>query len=151
MSLDVYLISETKIPKPQSSGIFVRDNGVMKEISLEEWLEKNPGRVPVTFKDDEELTDEMFHGNITHNLNRMAEAAGIYDALWRPDEIGRNKAGELIGMLSEGYRKLKTDPEEFKKLNPENGWGDYEGLLNLVEKYLLACITYPDATVTVSR
>lgn len=31
---------------------------------------------------------EGYSANITHNLGAMAEAAGIYLALWRPEEIG---------------------------------------------------------------
>jgi len=38
----------------------------------------------------------IFEANITHNLNRMAQAAGIYEALWCPDEIGITKAAQLI-------------------------------------------------------
>ena len=34
----------------------------------------------------------VYEGNITHNLNRMAEACGIYMELWRPEEIGVIKA-----------------------------------------------------------
>lgn len=30
--------------------------------------------------------------NITHNLGRMAKEAGIYQHLWRPEEIGVTKA-----------------------------------------------------------
>ncbi len=32
------------------SGIFIRENGVNKEITREEWDRRNPGCVPVTFK-----------------------------------------------------------------------------------------------------
>lgn len=31
---------------------------------------------------------EVFSANITHNLGAMAEAAGIYRHLWRPEEVG---------------------------------------------------------------
>ena len=30
----------------------------------------------------------VFEANVTHNLNRMAEAAGFYKEVWRPEEIG---------------------------------------------------------------
>lgn len=42
-------------------------------------------------------------------------------------------------------------PDKFKKLNPANGWGDYDGLLAFVAAYLEACMEHPDATVRVSR
>jgi hypothetical protein len=39
---------------------------------------------------------EVYSDNITHNLGEMADAAGIYKALWRPEEIGITKAAELV-------------------------------------------------------
>ena len=33
-----------------------------------------------------------YSANITHNLGKMAEEAGIYKHLWRPEEIGITKA-----------------------------------------------------------
>lgn len=93
----------------------------------------------------------VFDYNITHNLNRMADEAGIYKHLWRPDELGLTHAGQLIEPLSAGLDLLKSQPERFEALNPENGWGDYEGLVNFVEVYLVACRGNPDAEISVSR
>ena len=94
---------------------------------------------------------EVFDRNITHNLNTMAEAAGIYKELWRPDELGITKAGELIPALRKGLTMLQKEPERFIPMNPPNGWGKYENLVDFVETYLDACIKYPDADVRVSR
>lgn len=93
----------------------------------------------------------VFSRNITHNLSKMADAAGIYYALWRPDEIGITTAAQLIEPLADGLALLKREPERFKALNPENGWGTYEGLVSMVEEYLCACMKDPDAKVSVSR
>lgn len=152
MSLDVYLtIPGANIQKPQSSGIFVRDGGATKEIGEAEWRSKNPDREPVRFISEEVTTDQVFHANITHNLNRMATAAGIYDALWRPDEVGIKKARELLAILVVGLEKLLDDPELYKKHNPDNGWGTYDQLVLFVKNYLKACIDYPQADVSVDR
>lgn len=94
---------------------------------------------------------EVFSCNITHNLNRMAEAAGIYEALWRPEELNIKTAIELIAPLSEGLEKLKADPEKFKQFNASNGWGNYENLVKFVEEYLEACKQNPDAEVSTWR
>jgi hypothetical protein len=93
----------------------------------------------------------VFDANITHNLNKMAEAAGIYKHLWRPDELGITKAKELIAPLTNGLGDLKSRPEAFKQYNPENGWGDYEGLVNFVSEYLAACEANPEAEIGISR
>ena len=93
----------------------------------------------------------VFEGNITHNLNHMADEAGIYKHLWRPEELGITKAQHLIGPLIEGLFDLRRKPDHFKKFNPENGWGDYDGLVKLVTKYLQACELNPDANIEISR
>jgi hypothetical protein len=94
---------------------------------------------------------EIYSANITHNLNKMAEKAGIYHHLWRPDEIGIEKAGQLIEPLTKGLDLLKKHPEQFREFNPENGWGTYEGLVKFVKAYLDACKENPEATIEVSR
>lgn len=93
----------------------------------------------------------VYENNMTHNLNKMADAAGIYEALWRPGEIGITKASQLIEPLTAGLERLRADPEKFKAYNPSNGWGTYEGLVDFVTSYLAACKEYPDADVTASR
>lgn len=153
MSLDVYLTIKGVAPSPSGSGIFVREEGETKEISRAEWDEKFPGREPfvVTNEDCEDGGGEVYWRNITHNLNQMADKAGVYQCLWRPDENGITKALQLIAPLTEGVLLLKSDPTRFKAFDPPNGRGNYEGLVNFVEEYLKACEKYPDAEVSVSR
>jgi len=93
----------------------------------------------------------VYGANITHNLGKMADEAGIYKHLWRPDEIGVTKAEQLIEPLRAGLALLKSDPKRFRKFDDENGWGLYTNFVPFVEKYLQACEEYPDAEVTVSR
>lgn len=151
MSLDVYLITKEPQIKMASSGIFVRENGQTKEITQEEWNVKYPDREPVKFEQEGQEINEVYSANITHNLNIMADKAGIYNHLWRPDEINIIKAKELIEPLRQGLHELKSEPEKYEKFNPENKWGSYDGLVKFVEKYLNACYEYPDADVRVSR
>jgi hypothetical protein len=149
MSLDVYLTMNGE-QTPLGSGIFVREGGENKEITRAEWDEKFPGREPVN-ANVETSDGEVYSANITHNLNSMAREAGIYEQLWRPDEIGAKKASQLIEPLRAGLSLLKSDPERFKKFNPSNGWGTYEGLVTFTENYLKACEEWPDAEVYASR
>ena len=94
---------------------------------------------------------DVYTANITHNLNKMAEEAGIYEVLWRPEELGIRRAFELIDPLTVGLEKLKADPERFKQFNALNGWGDYDSLVDFVETYLEACKANPDAEVRAYR
>jgi len=94
---------------------------------------------------------DVYSSGITHNLNQMAEAAKIYEALWRPEEIGITTADQLIPILTEGLRLLESDPGYYRTFAPSNGWGTYDGLVRFVKGYLAACIESPDATVTACR
>ena len=43
---------------------------------------------------------DVFDANITHNITKMAEVAGIYEALWHPEKINAKKAKDLIEILT---------------------------------------------------
>ena len=95
----------------------------------------------------------VYSGNITHNLGRMADAAGLYEVLWRPDEMTPpvKIARDAISFLESGLNELKSNPAKYRAMNPINGWGSYENLEETAIKYLEACRDYPDAEIAVSR
>lgn len=93
----------------------------------------------------------VFSANITHNLNKMADAAGIYKHLWRPDELGITRAGDLVEPITKGLTDMILRPTHYKQFNPENGWGTYEGFIPWIAEYLGACSENPEATISVSR
>lgn len=95
--------------------------------------------------------EQAFWATITHNLGEMADAAGIYQHLWRPEELGISKAAQLIEPLRAGVELLESDPERFEAFNPENGWGSYDVFVPWVRRYLRACEKNPEADVRVSR
>lgn len=93
----------------------------------------------------------VYDRNITHNLCEMAEAAGIYKCLWRPDEHRMLKAADIIQPLKDGLALLRSDAERFKKYEPDNGWGSYDGLVRFAQATLDACLENQDADIRVSR
>ena len=117
MSLDVYLSHPIPTVK-KGTGVFIRENDNTRELTIDEVKERYPES---DVQEVEYETDEVYSANITHNLNTMASQAGIYEHLWRPDEIGITKAKELIDPLREGLHKLKSEPEMYKAFNPSNG------------------------------
>jgi hypothetical protein len=150
MSLDVYLELEDPTGYLAKQVIAIRENGTIREISRAEWDRRFPGCEPITY-DEPEGNRTIYHANITHNLGAMAAEAGIYEHLWRPDEIGCELAQDLILPLNTGLETLQNDPERFKELNPSNGWGDYDGLVNFVARYLFACKLNPEARIRIWR
>lgn len=103
------------------------------------------------------MPTSVYSGNITHNLGKMASKVvlsngkTLYDVLWRPDENEMVFAKDISELLDEGFNILLSDPMEYKKYNPENGWGSYDGLVDFVYRYRNACWDNPEAELSVSR
>jgi len=104
------------------------------------------------------ITTEVHELNITHNLGKMASAvilneAGLtlYDVMWRPDEHEFTQAKHIYKWLKRGLKLLKADPDKYKAFNPENEWGDYYGLVRVVELYTEACKRWRTAKIHISR
>lgn len=100
----------------------------------------------------ERTTEAEAHSqNITHNLAKMADEAGIYDVVWRPDENNITHAGQLIKPLENGILELRQNPDKYRPLSASNGWGTYDQFLPWLEKLLQAAKENPTAKVKVSR
>jgi hypothetical protein len=99
----------------------------------------------------------IFSMNITHNLGKMAgevklsNGKTLYDVVWRPDEHGYYTAEDISELLDEGWNILLAFPEKYKAYNPDNGWGEYNGLCEFVYQYRNACWETPDAELRISR
>ncbi len=148
MSLDVYLKYEFMQVIDNTPAIYIREAGEVKRLTREEWDSRFPGVEPVTVAQND---DYVYEANITHNLAPMAREAGIYEYLWYPEDKGVTTAAQLIEPLETGLALLKSDRTRLERLNPANGWGDYEGLVRFTSNYLDACKEYPAAQVSASR
>lgn len=63
------------------------------------------------------------------NGNTLTSSAGIRKLM--------NLSGrEAKPLLEQAVKNMKDSPEIYKILNPENGWGDYEGALSILKKLL---------------
>jgi hypothetical protein len=102
-------------------------------------------------KDEWDAMHGVWSFNITHNLTEMASALGVYEALWRPEEIGIKYARDLIEPLKKADKELSENGYSYDKYNPDNDWGTREGLTKMVREYLEACKAYPNALIHISR
>ncbi len=100
---------------------------------------------------DAHRDDNYWSRNITHNLNKMADAAGIYKHLWRPEEIGIVTAQQLIEPLTAALADLEARPDHYRQFDAENGWGDYSGFVAFVRAVLAAATERPTYLVRASR
>ena len=94
---------------------------------------------------------EVFERNITHNLARMADAAGLYIPLGGPNCCRPRRRPNLSARSSLGFAVLKGDKWRFKRIRTGEWVGSYDGLVRFAESYLAACREYPDAQIRVSR
>ena len=70
---------------------------------------------------------EIYETNITYNLAPM-----YYKAIDK--ELGLKKikgmsCKKALPIIENAIKDMIDNKEEYKKLNPENGWGTYDGLL----------------------
>ena len=89
--------------------------------------------------------------NITHNLADMAEVAGLYKVIWRPDEHGIEMAWQLVGPLEDGIADMVKNPWKYIPHNAKNGYGTYKRFLPWLLELLDACRNMPDARIHVDR
>lgn len=113
------------------------------------WFSYDEGE---TLHRDDELIDELY---ITHNLNEMAIALGVYEIIWKPDEVFPNqdiKPSMVVDKLEEAYQDLKNNKNKYSQFNPKNGWGDYEALSYFIDRYINICKKHKDTIyITVWR
>ena len=92
-----------------------------------------------------------YEGNVTHNLGGMANAAGVYDCLWRAPENGFKDAQQLVYPIEKAILSMEENPEKFKIFNPPNGWGNYNGFLEWLKELVTSCKEYPNARIETNR
>ena len=59
------------------------------------------------------------------------------------------KCRDAIPVLNRAIDDLIENKKEYEKLNPENGWGSYEGLLKSLKNLRIACLENPSGKVEV--
>jgi len=85
---------------------------------------------------------EIYKKNITYNLSKM-----YYKAL--DEELGFRKlkgltCKEALPIINKAINDMVANADEYKKLNPANGWGSYDGLLIAFREIRNVCEENPD-------
>lgn len=117
-------------------------------MSADIWLEDAHGNA-LDFGDDELIpmraSAKVFGNafNLTYNLSPMLWAAGMdkwSDIVGLPASVAGPHWAKVLDALV-------TDPERFKAMNPPNGWGTYDGAVEVLTALVDACADHPDAIV----
>lgn len=85
---------------------------------------------------------EVFHGH-TYNLSPMWRLAHVFEE--RSAELDGMVAHEIGNRAARGLLRAVTRPELFKALSPENGWGTYEGFVEMLTRLAILCAEHPTA------
>lgn len=82
--------------------------------------------------------------NYTYNISPM-----LYDTNDGWERIMKNNvSGALAGELMTGIiSRLEADPEKYRAMNPENGWGDYDSGLKWCKHLRDLFARHPKCTV----
>lgn len=81
--------------------------------------------------------------NLTYNLSPMLHAAGMPP--WK-DFLGL-RAADAGRTWATVVAELRRDPQRYEAMNPENGWGSYEGAVEVLSALVQACERFPGATI----
>jgi hypothetical protein len=79
----------------------------------------------------------------TWNLGPMLRAAGFEPGSDSP--LHGRPATEWAAVLRGAIERMEAEPERFRAMNPENGWGSYDGILPVLREMLEVCERYPHA------
>lgn len=172
MSLDIYFQYNHGKKKRKIVSVIYKDDKGHKcriyESELSDYFSKEQLN---NLEFEEDIIEIVFNSNITHNLIKMADEAGIYEALWRPYRLhpdyanfGKNykdestfeasvqiRAKDIIPLLEKGLLDLKNRPEHFKKFNAPNAWGTYKDFVLFVSEVLQAAKKFPDSLIHCCR
>lgn len=85
-------------------------------------------------------------GNYTYNVSAMFMKAfgdgGIHN-------LADMQAGTAIPFIKGAIDHMRNNAEDYRKLNPKNGWGSYEGAIGYLESILGHCKEHPLTTIQI--
>jgi hypothetical protein len=88
-------------------------------------------------------------GNYTRNVSPMWRKAMTHAAgreMWIDDTDGMT-GEEAAPLFTTALGHMIRHPSEYEPLNPDNGWGSYEGAKEFMVRCAEACIRHPKATM----
>jgi len=90
----------------------------------------------------------VFRNNYTSNAYKMFRLA--FRSKEHFKAFDNKSAKECLMEIDSALKIMKANPYRFKKYNPENGYGDYEGAYHFLFNFGVACLRYPKAKIGIS-
>lgn len=96
--------------------------------------------IAITHDDGYVTVIEVVDGH-TYNLTPMWRKAKIVHQGTR--ELDGQNAGTLAPRLLKGLVDAWVDAAAYRELDPPNGWGDYDGFVEILTRFTRLCYQHP--------
>jgi hypothetical protein len=80
----------------------------------------------------------------TYNLVPMWRMALRFES---SSDLNGRICRELVPSLDQGLLHILNNEQDYLALNPENGWGDFEGFFEIFVRFARMCHRYPSGIV----
>jgi hypothetical protein len=90
---------------------------------------------------------EIYETNVTYNLSKM-----YYKCIDKEKGfkyLHGMSCKKALPIINEAIKDLVNNKKDYEELNPKNGWGSYEGLLQILREMRKVCEDYPDGDIEV--
>lgn len=84
------------------------------------------------------------YSNYTSNVAAMFAEADFYIR-----DLHGMACADAAAVLRDAIARLESDPDRFRALNPENGWGRYETAIEFLRGFERLCGAHPKAKAVV--
>lgn len=154
MTFSLHLkISHEQSYSTEYDNLVVTDKRTGKSYSIDEWNKAFPSSTLLIYDSESEddildaIRDKVvFAHQIPPDFAEVARLTNLYQVIWEPNSIATT-AGGLIPTLYIAINDMSLDSIKYKIHELDNGLEAYERLAVFAQKYLDACIKYPDAKV----
>ena len=90
---------------------------------------------------------EIYEANVTYNLADMYYKCIDKDKGFR--KLDGMNCKEALPIIENAIKDMLNNADEYRKLNPKNGWGSYEGLLKVLQEMRICCESNPDGKIEI--
>lgn len=90
---------------------------------------------------------EIYERNVTYNLAKMYYKCIDKEKGFK--KLDGMNCKEALPIVENAIIDMLVNADEYKKLNPENGWGSYEGLLETLQEIRKCCKENFDGKISV--
>lgn len=90
----------------------------------------------------------IYDTNITYNLADMYYKCIDKEKGFK--KLDGMNCKEALLIINNAIQEMLNNADDYRKLNPKNGWGSYEGLLKALQEMRNCCENNPDGTIDIS-